>query len=126
MIAFVAIMVDTLRNLNERIIACRQCPRLVRYREKVAREKRAAYREWNYWGKPVPGFGDARAALVAPRAGQTAKSHGVSVSAWRQPRTWYRPATAVRLLPSEPAEYLHRETDRGDAGKRAARGSSIP
>lgn len=64
MIAFVAIMVDTLRNLNERIIACRQCPRLVRYREKVAREKRAAYREWNYWGKPVPGFGDARARLL--------------------------------------------------------------
>src|SRR5712671_6798238 len=53
-----------LRVLNEEIVACRKCPRLVRYREKVAREKRRAYREWTYWGKPVPGFGDVRAQLL--------------------------------------------------------------
>ena|SRR5215472_12497865 len=57
-------MAETLRRLNETIIACRKCPRLVRYREKVAREKRAAYREWDYWGKPVPGFGDSQARLL--------------------------------------------------------------
>ncbi len=50
--------------LNQEIVACRKCPRLVRYREKVAREKRRAYREWTYWGKPVPGFGDAQAHLL--------------------------------------------------------------
>jgi len=50
--------------LKERIIRCRRCPRLVRYREKVAREKRRAYRDWTYWGKPVPGFGDPRAQLL--------------------------------------------------------------
>jgi len=50
--------------LNEEIVTCRKCPRLVSYREKVAREKRRAYREWTYWGKPVPGFGDARAQLL--------------------------------------------------------------
>src|SRR6266849_4940480 len=50
--------------LNQEIVACRKCPRLVRYREKVAREKRRAYREWTYWGKPVPGFGDAYAQLL--------------------------------------------------------------
>jgi uracil-DNA glycosylase len=50
--------------LNEEIVACRQCPRLVKYREKVAREKRRAYRECEYWGKPVPGFGDAQAQLL--------------------------------------------------------------
>ncbi len=50
--------------LNEEIIACRQCPRLVKYREKVAREKRRAYRECEYWGRPVPGFGDAQAQLL--------------------------------------------------------------
>src|SRR6267154_3638118 len=50
--------------LNEEIVTCRKCPRLVSYREKVAREKRRAYREWTYWGKPVPGFGDARAGLL--------------------------------------------------------------
>jgi uracil-DNA glycosylase family 4 len=53
-----------LRILNEEIVACRKCPRLVRYREKVAREKRRAYREWAYWGKPLPGFGDEHAQLL--------------------------------------------------------------
>jgi uracil-DNA glycosylase family 4 len=53
-----------LRVLNEEIVSCRKCPRLVRYREKVAREKRRAYREWTYWGKPVPGFGDTHHAQL--------------------------------------------------------------
>jgi uracil-DNA glycosylase len=50
--------------LNEEIVACRKCPRLVEYRERVAQEKRRAFREWTYWGKPVPGFGDPRAKLL--------------------------------------------------------------
>ncbi len=53
-----------LHALNEEIVACRKCPRLVPYREKVAREKRRAFQEWTYWGKPVPGFGDAHAQLL--------------------------------------------------------------
>src|SRR5262245_33643190 len=53
-----------LRVLNDELIACRKCPRLVEYRERVAREKRRAYRECTYWGKPVPGFGDPRAELL--------------------------------------------------------------
>ncbi len=53
-----------LRVLNEEIVACRRCPRLVAHREKMAREKRRAYRDWEYWGKPVPGFGDPTAELV--------------------------------------------------------------
>jgi uracil-DNA glycosylase family 4 len=44
--------------LNCEVIACTLCPRLVAYREQVAREKRRAYRDHEYWGKPVPGFGD--------------------------------------------------------------------
>jgi uracil-DNA glycosylase family 4 len=48
----------TLDELNARIAACRKCPRLVEWRERVAREKRRAFRDWDYWGKPVPGFGD--------------------------------------------------------------------
>jgi uracil-DNA glycosylase len=55
---------DSLRLLNEEIIGCRKCPRLVEYRERVAREKRLAYRDWTYWGKPVPGFGDPDAQLL--------------------------------------------------------------
>jgi uracil-DNA glycosylase len=50
--------------VNEEIVACRKCPRLVEYREEVAREKRRAFRDWTYWGKPIPGFGDAQAQLL--------------------------------------------------------------
>jgi uracil-DNA glycosylase family 4 len=50
--------------LDEEIVSCRKCPRLVKHREKMAREKRRAYRDWTYWGKPVPGFGDAQAQLL--------------------------------------------------------------
>jgi uracil-DNA glycosylase family 4 len=53
-----------LRVLNEQIIACRKCRRLVRWREAVARRKRRAYRDWDYWGRPVPGFGDPAAELL--------------------------------------------------------------
>ncbi len=55
---------ELLRVLDEEIVACRKCPRLVVYREAVAREKRRAYRDWIYWGKPVPGFGDPDAKLM--------------------------------------------------------------
>src|SRR3981189_3122816 len=65
-----------LRVLNEEIVACRKCPRLVGYREKVAREKRRAYREWTYWGKPVPGFGDAHAQLLI--LGLAPAAHGAN------------------------------------------------
>jgi len=50
--------------LNNEVIACTRCPRLVAYREQVAREKRRAYRDCEYWGKPVPGFGDAQARVL--------------------------------------------------------------
>jgi uracil-DNA glycosylase len=50
--------------LNREVIACTRCPRLVAYREQVAREKRRAYREYEYWGKPVPGFGDPNARVL--------------------------------------------------------------
>jgi len=55
---------DALRVLAEEIAECRKCARLVEYRERVAREKRRAYRTWEYWGRAVPGFGDARARLL--------------------------------------------------------------
>ncbi len=67
---------DLLRILNEEIITCRKCPRLVRHREKVAQEKRRAYREWTYWGKPVPGFGDAHAQLLI--LGLAPAAHGAN------------------------------------------------
>jgi len=56
--------IDLLHILDDEIVSCRKCPRLVAYREAVAREKRRAYRDWIYWGKPVPGFGDPDAKLM--------------------------------------------------------------
>jgi uracil-DNA glycosylase len=50
--------------LNSEVVACTRCPRLVVYREAIAREKRRAYRDWEYWGKPVPGFGDPDARVL--------------------------------------------------------------
>ncbi|HXT87356.1 MAG TPA: uracil-DNA glycosylase [Verrucomicrobiae bacterium] len=55
---------NELKILNEEIISCRKCPRLVRFRESVARSKRRAFQNWEYWGRPIPGFGDAHARLL--------------------------------------------------------------
>ncbi len=60
--------------LNAEIVACRRCPRLVAYRERVAQTKRAAFREWDYWGKPVPNFGDSSARLLV--VGLAPAAHG--------------------------------------------------
>jgi uracil-DNA glycosylase len=53
-----------LSRLNREVVACARCPRLVAYRETIAREKRRAYLDWSYWGKPVPGFGDPEARVL--------------------------------------------------------------
>jgi uracil-DNA glycosylase len=63
-----------LDQLNGKIVRCRKCPRLVAYREKVAREKRFSYRDWKYWGRPVPGFGDPHAKLLV--LGLAPAAHG--------------------------------------------------
>jgi uracil-DNA glycosylase len=65
---------DPLDQLADGIVACRKCPRLVRYREAVARTKRAAFRDWNYWGRPVPGFGDPNARILI--VGLAPAAHG--------------------------------------------------
>src|SRR5437899_11534312 len=53
-----------LTQLKQGVVACVRCPRLVAYRQRIAREKRRAYLEWDYWGKPVPGFGDPYAPVI--------------------------------------------------------------
>ena len=57
-------MPSWLDQLNREIVACTRCPRLVEYRQKIAREKRRAYQDWEYWGRPVPGFGDPNASVL--------------------------------------------------------------
>jgi uracil-DNA glycosylase family 4 len=65
---------DSLEQLRADIIASERCPRLVAWREQVAREKRAGFRDWHYWGRPVPGFGDPNARLVI--VGLAPAAHG--------------------------------------------------
>ena len=67
---------EDLRVLADEIVACRKCPRLVKHREKMAREKRRAYRDWEYWGKPVAGFGDSNAQLLI--LGLAPAAHGAN------------------------------------------------
>lgn len=65
-----------LRELEQRIVDCRRCPRLVQWREQVAREKRAAFRDETYWGRPVPGWGDPDAGLMV--VGLAPAAHGAN------------------------------------------------
>lgn len=62
--------------LNSQIVNCDHCPRLRRYCQAVAAEKRAAFREWDYWGRPVPNFGDPQARLLL--VGLAPAAHGAN------------------------------------------------
>ncbi len=65
-----------LASLEAKICDCRRCPRLVAWREEVARVKRAAYADQEYWGRPVPGFGDPLASIVV--LGLAPAAHGAN------------------------------------------------
>lgn len=65
-----------LNRLERDITSCRACPRLVAWREEVAETKRAAYADWDYWGRPVPGFGDPDAGVVV--VGLAPAAHGAN------------------------------------------------
>ncbi len=65
---------DSLDRVTEEVVGCRACPRLVAWRELVAVEKRASYRDDVYWGRPVPGFGDRAASLLV--VGLAPAAHG--------------------------------------------------
>ena len=67
---------EELALLEQEIVSCRLCPRLVAWREEVAREKRASFREEVYWGRPVPGFGDPGADVVV--FGLAPAAHGAN------------------------------------------------
>lgn len=65
---------DTFRILNRDVTACHRCPRLVRWRTKVAKIKTRRFASWDYWAKPIPGFGDPRARLLL--VGLAPAAHG--------------------------------------------------
>jgi uracil-DNA glycosylase family 4 len=68
--------VDDLAALAADVSGCHRCPRLVAWREQVAVEKRAAYRDWEYWGRGVPGFGDPAATVLV--LGLAPAAHGAN------------------------------------------------
>jgi len=67
---------DSLEEFSVAVAECRRCPRLVEWREQVAREKRASFAEDDYWGRPVPGFGDPNAGVVI--VGLAPAAHGAN------------------------------------------------
>ena len=64
----------TIAKLHLQITSCTRCPRLVEWRESIAKEKVARFRDWEYWGKPIPGFGDTKARLLI--VGLAPAAHG--------------------------------------------------
>ncbi|HYF46923.1 MAG TPA: uracil-DNA glycosylase [Acidimicrobiales bacterium] len=69
-------MADSLDRVEEEVTHCRACPRLVAWRELVAKEKRAAFADWEYWGRPVPGLGDPEATVAI--VGLAPAAHGAN------------------------------------------------
>jgi len=65
---------DSLALVNAEVVECVRCPRLVEWRTQVAEDKRASFRDWDYWGRPLPGFGDPTARLVI--VGLAPAAHG--------------------------------------------------
>ena len=65
---------ESLESLTEEIVSCRRCPRLVEHRERIGEAKRASYRDWDYWARPVPSFGDSEASLMV--LGLAPAAHG--------------------------------------------------
>ena len=65
---------SSIDELNDLLINCRRCPRLVEWREAIAQTKRRAFRDWDYWGRPLPGFGDPQARLLI--VGLAPAAHG--------------------------------------------------
>ena len=69
-------LVDSLSALHADVAGCRACPRLVEWREQIATDKRAAFRDWDYWGRGVPGFGDPQARVLV--LGLAPAAHGAN------------------------------------------------
>src|SRR5947207_599470 len=90
-------MFSSLAAVNRSIISCSRCPRLRAYCGRVAREKKREFRAWEYWGKPVPGFGDPRARLlVVVTLGRVAHDGWLKAAGW-----W------ARLAPRERPAFAH-------------------
>jgi uracil-DNA glycosylase len=108
-------MPDSLPTLNTELLTCRKCPRLVAWREQVARVKRKAYQNQEYWGKPVPGFGDPKARVLV--VGLAPGAHGSN----RTGRQFTGDASGAFLYPA-----LYRAGFISDVGSWVGAGSPDP
>src|SRR5438309_9658155 len=81
-----------LLSLNSEVVGCRVCPRLVNYREVVAKVKKKQFLNWNYWGRPVPGFGDIWATIVVIGLARAPHGGNLNVRAF----TWAGSAELLR------------------------------
>src|SRR5207248_175385 len=123
----------TMKALHTELVGCRRCPRLVAWREQVARERRASFANERYWGRPVPGFGDPGARILllglAPAAHgrgerQPAGAGAATTTAFHaRSRAPWGALRARRLLPPESAEHLHGQADAPDARRGARAGA---
>ncbi|MEZ5238423.1 MAG: uracil-DNA glycosylase [Microthrixaceae bacterium] len=92
-----------LRDLEARIVQCRRCPRLVQWREEVAQQKRAAFSDQEYWGRPVPGFGDPeRIAVVGLAPAATEPTGPAAYSAGTARVTGSTPSCSGPVWPAQP------------------------
>src|SRR2546425_698582 len=99
-------MFSSLADVNRAIVACTRCPRLRAYCARVARERKREFRDWEYWGKPVPGVGELRLlrrVRVVVTLGRIAHEHWLKAAGWwatLPPRR--RPAFAHGAVASLP------------------------
>ncbi len=96
---------DSFERLHAEVIECRKCLRLVLWRERVAAEKKAAFKDWDYWGRPLAGFGDARAELLV--VGLAPAAHGLT----SDPST---PRTVVQSFGSVTSSSRYHQTLRSE------------
>ena len=97
--------------LEARIVTCRLCPRLVQWREETARVKRRAYRNDEYWGKPVPGWGDQNARVLI--VGLAPAAHGGN----RTGRIFTGDSSGDFLIRCAPSGRLRQPTHLTNAGR---------
>ena len=89
-----------LKQFNHNLIHCTNCPRLVEFRTRIAAEKRKQFMDWDYWGKPVPGYGDPEAEIII--VGLAPAAHGGNRTVWVKSEGPVEPYALLSLVKIPP------------------------